>query len=258
VTVVIRPPPRDSEAREEDASSPVPLRAAPVRHSPEVDSPFIALTCVAHSRRVALKMHRIARWMRSDDHAKRLVLGSIAALISVGLVVGLSVLVVEYAPQRLVSTEELHGTDRAEEVGRTRTALLAFLAGVIATAGAIFTALSYRLSKRGQITERFTKAIDQLGSTSLDLQLGGIYALERIARDSKANHGPVIKVLTAYVRKRAPWPPTERPPERNGQRAASADDDGNTGQDPKPATDIQADNRASRRSGHLACRARSP
>ena len=44
------------------------------------------------------------------------------------------------------------------------------------------------LTKEGQITERFTKAIEQLGAVDndgepkLELRLGGIYALERIAR----------------------------------------------------------------------------
>jgi hypothetical protein len=56
------------------------------------------------------------------------------------------------------------------------------------------------LAKEAQITERFTKAIDQLGSPQLELRLGGIYALERIARDSEKDHWPIMEILTAYVR----------------------------------------------------------
>jgi hypothetical protein len=47
-----------------------------------------------------------------------------------------------------------------------------------------------RLTEQGQITERFTRAIEQLGATDdkgekrLEIRLGGIYALERIASDS--------------------------------------------------------------------------
>lgn len=61
-----------------------------------------------------------------------------------------------------------------------------------------------------QVTERFTRAIDQLGATDengkkLEIRLGGIYALERIARDSvKRDYGTVLEVLTAYVRENAP------------------------------------------------------
>jgi len=68
------------------------------------------------------------------------------------------------------------------------------------------------LTERGQITERFTRAIDQLGSKELEIRLGGIYALERIARDSEQDHWPIMEVLTAYVRQHA----RERPM-REGQ-----------------------------------------
>jgi hypothetical protein len=42
----------------------------------------------------------------------------------------------------------------------------------------------HQLDQQGQITERFTRAIDQLGHERLDVRLGGIYALERITNDS--------------------------------------------------------------------------
>jgi hypothetical protein len=72
-----------------------------------------------------------------------------------------------------------------------------------------------RVTEQGQITERFTRAIDQLGATDdegnkrLEIRLGAIYALERIARDSEEDHWPVMEILTAYVREHAPWPPRE-------------------------------------------------
>ena len=62
-----------------------------------------------------------------------------------------------------------------------------------------------RVAQEGHITERFTKAIEQLGDDKMAIRLGGIYALERIAKDSEKDHGPMImEVLTAYVRERAP------------------------------------------------------
>lgn len=62
------------------------------------------------------------------------------------------------------------------------------------------TARNLFISQEGQITERFTRAIEQLGSDKLQVRLGGIYALERIARDSKQDHWPVMEILTAFVR----------------------------------------------------------
>ncbi len=63
------------------------------------------------------------------------------------------------------------------------------------------------LEREGQITDRFTRAIDQLGSDKLDIRLGGIYALERIARESKVDYKPIMEVLTTYLGDRSPWPP---------------------------------------------------
>ena len=61
-----------------------------------------------------------------------------------------------------------------------------------------------RVAEEGHITERFTKAIAQLGDKEMAIRLGGIYALERLAKDSETDHGPIMEVLTAYVREKAP------------------------------------------------------
>lgn len=78
--------------------------------------------------------------------------------------------------------------------------------------GLLFTGLNLRVNREGQITERFTQAIDQLGRVDdkgkvLEVRLGGIYALERIARDSERDHWPIMEVLTAYVRQHSPRQP---------------------------------------------------
>jgi uncharacterized protein YjbI with pentapeptide repeats len=65
------------------------------------------------------------------------------------------------------------------------------------------------VAQEGQITERFTRAVDQLGQPDpdrLDVRLGGIYALERIAHDSPTHRLAVFEVLTAFIRSHAPWP----------------------------------------------------
>jgi Pentapeptide repeats (8 copies) len=41
----------------------------------------------------------------------------------------------------------------------------------------------------------------------LDVRLGGIYALERIAKDSAQDRGTLAEVLAAFIRGHAPWPP---------------------------------------------------
>jgi hypothetical protein len=117
-----------------------------------------------------------------------------------------------------------------------------------------------RLTEQGQITDRFTHAIDQLGDTDdegdprLEIRIGGIYALERIARDSpERDYGTVMAVLTAYVRKNAPSPfkesatATAAPNEKSAQREQreSSEQDKGAEQDvpyflQEPPADIRA------------------
>src|SRR5215211_8816625 len=94
-------------------------------------------------------------------------------------------------------------------------AVAQILAGTALLSGLYFTWRTLQVNREGQITERFTRAIDQLGKTDdkgnklFEIRLGGIYALERIARESEEDHWPIMEVLTAYVRQHAPWPPEE-------------------------------------------------
>jgi hypothetical protein len=60
-----------------------------------------------------------------------------------------------------------------------------------------------RVTEEGKLTERFSKAVELLGSDKLDIRLGGIYALERIAQDSLKDHWTVMEVLTAFVREQS-------------------------------------------------------
>lgn len=60
----------------------------------------------------------------------------------------------------------------------------------------------YKLAERGQVTERFANAIEQLGSSSTDIRIGAIYILERIARDSATDHPAVMEILCSFIRRR--------------------------------------------------------
>lgn len=85
---------------------------------------------------------------------------------------------------------------------------------VIAAFATVFTAFqSIKISNKQanevtqrEITDRFTAAVGELGSNGEEVRLGGIYALERIARDSERDQSVVVEILCAYVRKYAPRP----------------------------------------------------
>ena len=101
--------------------------------------------------------------------------------------------------------------------------LLTLGAGLVAVAALVFTARNlalyrrtveltqrtFELTEQGQVTDRYTKAIEQLGSDKLDVRIGGIYALERVARDSARDQPTVMEVLAAFIREhsRERWLP---------------------------------------------------
>ena len=55
-------------------------------------------------------------------------------------------------------------------------------------------------TRQGRLGDRFDRAITQLTEENEAVVMGGIYSLERIARDSSAEHWKIIEILTAYVR----------------------------------------------------------
>jgi uncharacterized protein YjbI with pentapeptide repeats len=138
------------------------------------------------------------------------VLGTGALLVAL---VGVYVL-----PLILVPDEGLDAEKRLKAENDFRSVLIQALGGSIVLIG---TARTLHINREGQITERFTRAIDQLGQTDddkLDVRLGGIYALERIARDSKSDRGPIIEVLTAFLREHARWKPDDQEATPNASR----------------------------------------
>jgi len=151
----------------------------------------------------------------------------------------------------------MEAKDSAKLENDARTALIQAIVGGVLLLGFLATAIGLVLTWRNlqitqnsalrnlqltqdrQITEHYTRAIEHLGSDKLEVRLGAIYALERIARDSERDHWPIMEILTAYVREHAPWKeaeqlskeeisPSETQPTQNHQSL------------PKPTTDIQA------------------
>lgn len=124
----------------------------------------------------------------------------------------------QLAPWKL----KLDPKDYVAQQNAARATLAQILGGMLVLIGLYFTGEqlrnsqeTLRISEEGQITGRFTKAIEQLGTaddaekkeTKLAIRLGGIYALERIARDSEKDHWPIMQILTAFVREKSPWNP---------------------------------------------------
>jgi Pentapeptide repeats (8 copies) len=82
-----------------------------------------------------------------------------------------------------------------------------------------------------QVTESFEGAVTLLGHEDRSVRLGAIYAFERIARQNREEHWPIMETLTAYVRERSPWT------RQSGKQTAEAEQEGAV---EPPETDVQA------------------
>lgn len=85
-----------------------------------------------------------------------------------------------------------------------RSTLLQAVAGLLVFIGAVATWRQVQVNREGQVTDRFTRAIDQVGSENMDVRIGGIYGLERVAKNSPSDRPQVQYVLAAFIRGHAP------------------------------------------------------
>ncbi|MCC8251064.1 pentapeptide repeat-containing protein [Saccharothrix luteola] len=100
-----------------------------------------------------------------------------------------------------------------------RTSLITSVTAVVALA---VTALSVQatreqveLAARGQVNDRYDKAVGQLASDKPEVRVGGILALERVAMDSPGEAGIAAGLLAAFIRSAA---------QRQARPCDSADD----------------------------------
>jgi uncharacterized protein YjbI with pentapeptide repeats len=61
-------------------------------------------------------------------------------------------------------------------------------------------ASQYDLTVQSQYTDRFGKAVELLGSPTVDVRLGGIHSLSRLGRDSAKDRETIIDILGSYTR----------------------------------------------------------
>lgn len=85
-----------------------------------------------------------------------------------------------------------------------------------------------RIARDGQVTDRFNRAIEQLGNDSqVAVRLGAIYALERIAKDSAKDHWTIVETLSAFLKTRVPLKDLvedgEAQPHNGAQRVVALD-----------------------------------
>jgi hypothetical protein len=158
--------------------------------------------------------HHWAMTQRVPGHRRKVPI--VAALILTAIV-GLFGLVVLLPPAIVgldLAGRVLDGTDYVSAVVSARTSVLQALGGLAVIVGAyaawrrlVLNAEEVRVLHDGQLTDRFLRAVDQLGNNNIDVRVGGIFALARVARNSPEDANAVIATLSAFIRGHSPWPP---------------------------------------------------
>ena len=100
--------------------------------------------------------------------------------------------------------------DRVTLENATRATLVQAIGGLGLIITAYFAQQNLKVTQEKQVTERFAKAIEQLGNENIHVRLGAIYALERISKDSDSDYWQVMEILTAYVRETSPYSPRDK------------------------------------------------
>jgi hypothetical protein len=106
-----------------------------------------------------------------------------------------------------LGADHLARFDKENEARRT----LATIVGGVAILATIYsTTAALDTTREGQLTDRYTKAVEQLGASrtdrepNIEVRLGGIYALARIAKDSPRDRETIEQIFTAYMRQNSP------------------------------------------------------
>ncbi|GAA3900697.1 hypothetical protein GCM10022207_81830 [Streptomyces lannensis] len=132
------------------------------------------------------------------------------AVVSVALLAGVLAVVFTPLTRRLTrwvtsgDWSHLDAAARAAAVGQLRLAVVQVVAAVGAAIALTYTVRTFRLSRRGQVTDRFTKALERLSSGEAYVRIGGVLAMEQIVQDAPDQGDHAARVLNAFVRRHAP------------------------------------------------------
>ena len=136
--------------------------------------------------------HQVRHWPASLDWKERLAHANELRRTMIQFWGGLVVLVGLYSGWR-----RLVATDDANQLQRERL----------------------QSDRDGQITERFTKTVEQLAHVQMEVRIGAIYILERLASESPRDSWAIVQILSGYVRGNAAVP---KPPSPDVQAALTA------------------------------------
>lgn len=135
---------------------------------------------------------------------RRVFLWCVATALAIGAVLAILV----WAPPLLIPDGSLDQGDRIRLLSESsiRSTVLQIAGAIVLVLGIIYTAGQVRISRETHYTERYSKAVDQLGSEEAIVRVGAMFALRRLAENSAVDGPVVVEVLRSYLRLKSARP----------------------------------------------------
>jgi hypothetical protein len=124
------------------------------------------------------------------------------ASIIISSILGLLVVVIPRIQARGLQYTDFE--KRAWAINEYRKTLASVAAGLLIIVGFFLTARQIAETFQKDVGDSFTKAVEEIGNSSPDIRIGGIYGFARILQDSPVDQPSIIEILSAFVRQRAP------------------------------------------------------
>lgn len=108
-------------------------------------------------------------------------------------------------PKQQVSSFGINNTTTVATLeNQYRVTLAQIIGGAAVLLSLYFTWGQLKNSKEKEITERLTRAIEQLGNDNIQVRIAGINNLGIILNESENNYWPIIKILMVYIKTKSP------------------------------------------------------
>ena len=147
---------------------------------------------------------RLRGWLRGIDR------GVVKWVGPLGFVLGLLLAVAIGLPTGVDIYQNWQNIDPSErsQAGITLLqTLFTIVGGVAIFWNIVLSRRQLAATEDRNISDQFSKAVEQLGHDSASVRIGAIYLLERLAQDSPRDYWPVMEVLSAFVRDKRLIPP---------------------------------------------------
>lgn len=99
--------------------------------------------------------------------------------------------------------ESIPDDEKFKLENEARRTLIQLFGGIFFLGTLFFSWNSYKLSKKEEMSKRFSETISLFGNDKIDARIEAIYSLENLANDYKDERETIYQILLSYVKEKA-------------------------------------------------------